>query len=156
MKDFSERIQTEHKDNTEPLKDNAQYWPHKTFISSDKARGYIPNDLAVSLKPASKVSSMTDWHANYFLKNYGIVDPDIFAWAPEVVVGPIPADAVFDESAPLFILYMSWKSSNLGHLMFDEFYPWYNLMNLFDEVTPSARALNWVRVALYRLCIGSV
>ena len=88
-------------------------------------RGLMGTDLMVSLGPIS-----------------GMGDMDTLRFMPDVVDGPIPHDAVYDETSPLFLLYMSYNAHNIGHLMLDELLPWFSLMQAFGFETGHMQPLS--------------
>jgi len=96
---------------------------------SEPARGPMRTNLKMSLSPLNVV-----WQPQF---------EGGFPWSPEVVRAPIPADAVWDTSAEVFVLYMSYNSHNVGHLIFDELFPWFNLASMFNLLGTDMQALNF-------------
>ena len=101
-----------------------------TFINEDEQpRGVMRTNLKVSLSPLNVV-----WQGQF---------EGGFPWQPELVHAPIPADATWDTSAEVFVLYMSYNSHNVGHLIFDELFPWFNLAAMFNLLGTDMQALNF-------------
>ena len=92
---------------------------------SGAGRGLLPTDLDVSLVPVNRMMHQSG-----------------YKWKPELVEGPIPHTAVFDRTAPVFVLYMSYNAHNIGHLMFDEHLPRFSLMQAFDLETTHMQPLS--------------
>jgi hypothetical protein len=98
-------------------------------------RGHIPNEMEVSLIPFN----MMDGLDPASVPDYG---GQGYRWQPEVRDGPIPKDAVFDDTASVFVLYMAYVSHNIGHLMMDEFFPWFLLLRSYNLLTDQMKAIS--------------
>jgi hypothetical protein len=70
---------------------------------------------------------------------------------PELKSGDIPEGATFDESAPVFVMWMPYMSSNLGHLMYDELLPFFTLMRMFNLLV---RALYNYTLIIIIVCLN--
>jgi hypothetical protein len=110
---------------SETVADNPKDYFEGPGFPSGAGRGLLPTDLDVSLGPVNAM-----WEGGGY------------KWAPEIVDGPIPHTAVFDKTAPLFVLYMSYNGHNIGHLMFDEHLPWFALMQSFGLETTHMQPLS--------------
>eukprot|EP00658_Telonema_sp_P-2_P030513 TRINITY_DN23015_c0_g1_i2.p1 TRINITY_DN23015_c0_g1~~TRINITY_DN23015_c0_g1_i2.p1 ORF type:complete len:496 (-),score=96.02 TRINITY_DN23015_c0_g1_i2:357-1844(-) len=91
-----------------------------------RARGFLPPSMKVSLLPASTFHGDTPFSEEF--------------WMPEVVQGEIPEDAIYNP-APVAVLMMQYNGHNFGHVLFDEMFPWFSLLDMFGYANHSDSVL---------------
>jgi hypothetical protein len=92
------------------------------------ARGLMQTNRAVSLGPLAMV-----------FKNR-----IAYKWQPEIVESDIPKGVFWDDSSPVFALFMSYIGHNIGHFIFDELYAVYNLLKMFGLLTTDVQLLSFI------------
>jgi hypothetical protein len=107
------------------------------FKSPGSARSYMHANMDVSLIPWNGMEGLDMLR---FVANPG---GQGYKWAPKVVEGPIPESAVFDTSSSLFILYYAYIDHNVGHILMDDFLPWFRLMQMFNLLTHDMQPLSY-------------
>jgi hypothetical protein len=65
-------------------------------------------------------------------------------YSPSVKEEHIPIDQThWVEDGKTRVLYMQYNGHNVGHVMYDEMYPVYNLMKMFNLLSNDAEIMNW-------------
>jgi hypothetical protein len=119
----------------------------------EEARGHIQSDFAVSLSPLGQLFDAYNWAFAEGNNSNGWKDGSVgagYRWAPNVITGPIPKEATMMSADQLYVLYQSYIGHNIGHLIFDEFLPWFTLQTMFgldpqQRLQPISyiRDMNW-------------
>jgi hypothetical protein len=102
---------------------------------SGHARGYIKDNMTLSLIPLNTNNGLD-------AVDVGHPGGQAWKWSPTIIDGAIPDHAVIDDSSPLFILYDAYINFNPGHLLFDDFLPWFKLMRMFNVLASDAQPLS--------------
>jgi hypothetical protein len=94
-------------------------------------RGWMRQNLEVNLAPHNRA-----WEQRFM---------GGLRWSPTVRNEPIPSDgsAAFDTSAAVHLLYAQYHGHNIGHFLFDEAYPAFQLMSIFGLLTDEAQLLQY-------------
>jgi hypothetical protein len=114
-----------------------------------QARGLIQSDFAVSLSPLGQLYNAYNWAYAEGTNENGWKQGTFGAghrWAPDVVDGQIPAGHTMMGADRLYVLYQAYIAHNIGHLIFDEFLPWFTLQRMFGlDTTQQIQPLSYIR-----------
>ena len=69
------------------------------------------------------------------------IAPSHLDWAPTVVKGDIPANAVFSDAPVVAYASLNDFASNFGHALFDFLFPVFNILQLLNLYTPDFQLL---------------
>ena len=89
----------------------------------------------------TKTSEQAAPHSMYCVAAHVHIPPSHLDWAPTVLPGNIPADAVFSDAPVVAYASLNDFAGNFGHAMFDFVFPVFNILQLLNLYTPSFQLL---------------